>query len=205
MSKKQALGGIRALFETADDKSNFITSVKENWQHYPKLANLEKETAEAPPLKKEQAAISSNEADQELAKAIDLVNKYREDVGTAGFNAALLKAAERGISEDVEILLRSGANPNYKAPSGWTPLLMAAGKGHDEAVKVLLEMGADPNDQNVFARHTPLILAALNRHLEVAKTLVKAGTDVNRKNEWGHTALRHAKGNPGLEKILTEA
>lgn len=152
----------------------------------------------------QQTALSSAEADSEISKAMNLVSKF-EDVRTMSLDSALFTASEHGINEAVRILLRAGANPNYKAPSGWTPLLMAAGNGHVEAVRALLQKGADPNDQDVFAAHTPLILASKNKHIEVVKTLVEAGADVNRQNQWGHSALKWAQGNAELEKILKEA
>jgi uncharacterized protein len=153
---------------------------------------------------KQQTALSSFEADSEISKAMKLVGKYG-DVRTMSLESALFDASEHGINEAVGILLNEGANPNYKAPSGWTPLLMAASNGHVEAVRALLQKGADPNDQDVFAAHTPLMLASKNKHIEVVKTLVEAGADVNRQNQWGHSALMWAQGNAELEKILKEA
>jgi len=155
---------------------------------------------------KQQTAVSSAASDSEVAKAMELLSEY-VDVRAMSLDSALFNASERGINEAIRILLRAGANPNYKAPTGWTPLLMAAGNGHAEAVKALLQKGADPNDQNVFAAHTPLILASLNKHIETVKVLVEAGADVNRQNEWGHSALGHARawGNAELERILKEA
>jgi hypothetical protein len=153
---------------------------------------------------KQQTAVSSSASDSEITKAMNLLSEY-VDVRAMNLDSALFHASERGINEAIIILLRAGANPNYKAPTGWTPLLMAASNGHAEAVKALLQKGADPNDQNVFAAHTPLILASQNKHVDTVKVLVEAGADVSRQNEWGYSALGYAKGNAELERILKEA
>jgi HEAT repeat protein len=46
MTRKQALEGIEVLLKTADDKSVFIALLRDNWQDYPQLDDLEKEYAE---------------------------------------------------------------------------------------------------------------------------------------------------------------
>jgi ankyrin repeat protein len=116
-----------------------------------------------------------------------------------------MKGADSGILEAVEILLKAGANPRFKAPTGWTALLLAARKGHADIVQTLLNHGADPNDQNVFAAHTPLILAAMGNYEEVVRILLEAGADLKRKNQWGRTALSHARPKTEIWKILIEA
>jgi len=45
MTRKQALDGIEILLKTAKDKSVFIALLRDNWQDYPKLDDLEKSTA----------------------------------------------------------------------------------------------------------------------------------------------------------------
>ena len=44
----------------------------------------------------------------------------------------------------VEVLLRSGADPNVRQHGGWTPLQQAAAHGRSQMVDVLISHGADP-------------------------------------------------------------
>jgi len=152
---------------------------------------------------RQSAATSAASSDPDLARAIEMVPEI--DPQTADLNTVLFLAAVHGISEAIPVLIRAGASPNFKAPTGWTPLLQAANRGHTESVRALLEAGADPNNQDVFAAHTPLILAAKYGHVDVIKVLLDAGADVNRQNQWGVTALSNASGHEGIEKLLSEA
>lgn len=43
MTKQQALEGIEILLKTADDKPIFIALLRDNWQDYPQLADIEKD------------------------------------------------------------------------------------------------------------------------------------------------------------------
>lgn len=136
---------------------------------------------------KKTAVASKLPKDSEVRRAIKLLG---DDPKTTDLDNALFHAAYEGIDETVDILLRAGANPNYRAPTGWTPLLHAASKGYLVTVKALLEMGADPNKQDVFAAHTPLILAALYNLLRwlkpfsiLVRTLIVAMNGVTLR--WG--------------------
>lgn len=142
-----------------------------------------------------------DEQKEQVAYAMSLVPGI--DMQTATIDSALYHAAYNGIKEAVKILLKAGANPNYKTPSGKTPLLEASGKGYAEIVDDLLEAGADSNDQNVFAAHTPLIMASMNNHAEVIQILLQHGADINRKNQFGATAMSHA--GDDVKKLLQEA
>ncbi|XP_011606613.2 caseinolytic peptidase B protein homolog isoform X1 [Takifugu rubripes] len=63
---------------------------------------------------------------------------------------ALLEAAKTSNSEDVERLLKEGADPNHRHRLGWTALMVAAMNQQHGVVKVLLKKGADPNAGDEF-------------------------------------------------------
>ncbi|MDR2192756.1 MAG: ankyrin repeat domain-containing protein, partial [Endomicrobium sp.] len=51
-------------------------------------------------------------------------------------------AAQNGHKETVEILLKSGANPDIQYENGWTALMFAQSKGHTIIVAILRAAGA---------------------------------------------------------------
>jgi ankyrin repeat protein len=97
--------------------------------------------------------------------------------GTA-LDRALVEAAGDGDINDIEELLRAGANVNGIVPGDGSPLIAAAGDGHVEAVRFLLNRGADPN-LAVSGDGNPLIAAAGDGHFEVVRLLLDRGADPN--------------------------
>lgn len=55
---------------------------------------------------------------------------------------ALIKAAEKGQTDQIYRLLSAGANVNAKDKDGWTPYLAASSMGQLEAMRVLRAFGA---------------------------------------------------------------
>jgi len=55
---------------------------------------------------------------------------------------ALIKAAERGQTDQIYRLLQNGANVNAKDKDGWTPYLAASTMGQLDAMRVLRAFGA---------------------------------------------------------------
>lgn len=100
---------------------------------------------------------------------------------------ALLKAASRGIYEQVEALMNSGVNADSRSRYGNTPLIRAAFKGHPEVAKLLLDRGADVNAENVQG-NTALIFAVSAGHAEVVELLLNHGANAGTKAPDGNTA-----------------
>jgi hypothetical protein len=55
---------------------------------------------------------------------------------------ALIRAAERGQTDQIYRLLEAGADVNARDKEGWTPYLAASSMGHLEAMRVLRAFGA---------------------------------------------------------------
>lgn len=54
-------------------------------------------------------------------------------------------AAQAGALDEVEVMLRFGADPNAVTPEGWSPLSFAVHMGHTKVVQALVQGGADVN------------------------------------------------------------
>ena len=59
------------------------------------------------------------------------------EMGWVDRHLLLMAASESGHGELLEMLLESGADPEWDHPSGFTLLLAACGSGHVECVEVL--------------------------------------------------------------------
>lgn len=134
----------------------------------------------------EYAGSSNNDIDEvkKLLKAgvpVDKKSQY----------TPLHKAAERGNTNIVALLLEMRAKVNAKGDWGNTPLHLAARNGHADVVALLIQKGAKVNMRNVFG-DTPLHEAAEesgnHSHLGIVTLLIKKGANVNMKDINGQTA-----------------
>ena len=55
---------------------------------------------------------------------------------------ALIRAAEKGETQEVYRLIEAGADVNARDPEGWTPYLAASSMGQLDAMRVLRSFGA---------------------------------------------------------------
>jgi uncharacterized protein len=115
-------------------------------------------------------------------------------------------AAVIGDHQMVELLLRSGAQPNLANYAELWPIVIAAHKGDYEIVQTLLEAGADPSTQH--CRPTALGVASYKGHLEIVRLLLKSQANPNiPTHEDGYTPLMRAATDGHLEivKMLVAA
>jgi hypothetical protein len=84
----------------------------------------------------------------------------------------LMRASEKGDAETVEMLLKKGANPNYRDKDGWTPLHVAAYHNRADVAELLLEKGADPTIRDKDDK-SPLDVARERGQGEVARVIEK--------------------------------
>lgn len=120
---------------------------------------------------------------------------------TTGDISPLMMAAYQGNIQEMEMLIKSGADVNARNNVDNTALHFAAGgapvsqtyRGSATAVAYLIEHGADVNAQN-NTNMTPLMDAVLNPDLETVKILLAHGADVNMKSKYelDTTALTEA-------------
>jgi len=129
---------------------------------------------------------------------------------------ALLKSASEGKGNDVQQLLKDGADPNSRGKGGATPLMLACLGGHTEVGNILLKSKADieAKDNEGF---TALCFAAAKGDREMVKLLLKPsllgswfgpkGANVNASAINGVTPLMYAAHGGHLEvvKILLGA
>lgn len=115
----------------------------------------------------------------------------------------LIKAVRSGNSKEVQILLKSGADPNTKDMIDRYILALAAAKNDAEIVKSLLDAGADPNVKGI---NNQTALASTSNPI-IVKWLLEAGADPEIKNNDGLTPIMIAASDGDIEivKILIES
>ncbi|KAJ6168103.1 hypothetical protein N7497_000946 [Penicillium chrysogenum] len=118
-----------------------------------------------------------------------------ESVAAMTEDNKLVEACTRGSKDDVERLLKAGADPNTISA-----IHHAAARGSRAIVQALLDGGTNVDAQNPVGQ-TALHCAARNGHEDVIKLLLKNGANVNAKDENEQTALHGAAGQ-GCESII---
>lgn len=104
------------------------------------------------------------------------------------YSTALYKASQRRDSlGTVELLLRSGADPNYQSEQA---LQDACFLGNEKIVQLLLDNGADVNGR-FENRGTALINAVHSKETDILKLLLRKGANVNAQSpsKFSGTAL----------------
>ncbi|GGR69861.1 serine/threonine protein kinase [Streptomyces humidus] len=99
----------------------------------------------------------------------------------------LVAAALCGTVQDVDRLLRAGADPAMADADGTTPLYEACVQGAADVARRLLEAGAPPDAESagVGAEGTPLCAAACWGHVETVRTLLAHGADPGLREDHG--------------------
>ena len=124
-------------------------------------------------------------------KAEDDIDARDEDGKTA-----LIRAAEEGDTETVEMLLDREADIEAKTNDGETALMLAAGQGHTETVELLLDKGADIEadikTDYEDGGHRALHFAAKEGRTETVALLLSRGADIEAKTNDCWTPLMRA-------------
>ncbi|KAH8802598.1 ankyrin repeat-containing domain protein [Xylogone sp. PMI_703] len=123
----------------------------------------------------------------------------------------LQSATWRGRKDEVEILLRYGANPNVAGieDGSQTPLQLASTNSNNDIVGLLLKWGGDVNAVTKYYPHTLLQRASRDGNKDMVELLLRYGADVNASPapKFGATALQFAAigGFLGIVYLLLEA
>jgi hypothetical protein len=90
----------------------------------------------------------------------------------------LIECAIVNSFEKADVLLKAGANPNYKDLTGRTPLHWAADNHNVSLCELLLESGADSNAFS-SAGEPVLVMPLLRHQIDLIKLFEKRGADVD--------------------------
>lgn len=118
----------------------------------------------------------------------------------------LMSACESGNAEAVYALLAAGANPDFRVPTGETPLIKAAAQGATEVIQLLADAGAEIDGRSA-AGSTPLMFAAHRGQSAAIGLLLALGADRAVHNNKNLTAADYARANHHHEalNVLTES
>ncbi|KAJ7476924.1 hypothetical protein B0H11DRAFT_1304612 [Mycena galericulata] len=125
--------------------------------------------------------------------------------------APLATAAVAGFADEVEQLLKRGANADARTRDGETALLLATRetvKNRPRIVQLLLSKtpagSVDATTITADGNNTPLMYAVLNGDVESIKLLVKAGASLTATNDKGLTAeqMAAASSNKAVARAL---
>ena len=144
---------------------------------------------------KEESKISVN-----TSESIKSQNDVDIDARDEDCKTALIRAAEEGDTETVELLLDREADIEAKDNEGKTALIVAASEGHTETVGLLLDKGADieaDEEDGWRALH----FAASDGHTETVQLLLDKGANIEAITNKGVTPLFLAAVNGQLECV----
>lgn len=134
------------------------------------------------------------------------------NIHTSIASLPLLKHLKPEQLQLAKILIAQGADINYVARDGYTPLALAAMAGEFELVNLLLEHGANVNPKSTpgsFAAGAPtaLMLAARGGNPEIVSFLIDRGADVNASQKsrnaacYGYTPLAFAVQSGSIDSV----
>lgn len=112
----------------------------------------------------------------------------------------LRKAVSGGNVERIEVLLRSGADPNAIDAAGRDAIIAASWRGKEMVVEFLIERGVDIDTKD-FEGRTPLAWAAINGYASITEDLLTQHADPNATDGSGVTPLMRAAWN-GHEDVV---
>ena len=120
-------------------------------------------------------------------------------------NTPMIYAAQKGLDDNLKVLLSNGADVNYRNPAtGLSAISAAAAEGNSSAIRLLVRTGkADVNIADLSGR-TPIFYAVEQNQEDALRTLLLLGADPNAQDNQGVTALMRAsaKGRQNCVDVL---
>jgi len=141
------------------------------------------------------AAADADKADAAYTGRREFDPEWGGPVGPPRQHARLLRAARRGLTGRVAILVAAGARVNFCDKVGCTPLYWAAINNHASTVSALLDCpGVDVNAADADGR-TPLFAASDYGNAPAVAVLLarRDVVDVAAASAWGQTPLAIAR------------
>jgi TonB family protein len=116
-------------------------------------------------------------------------------------DTALMLAADRGLADMVDALLKAGADPHRVDEFDRNALIFGAGSGNSRVVQLLLAAGLRADSKDKYG-DTALMAAAAAGNPESVRLLLDNGADVNATNSRRQTALLSgASGDSGFSIV----
>ena len=197
----RVLGRIVAAWESPEDVSALLTELlidrRGNRQGFP--PEVAREIFQLSVFNENRSSTPSAPDDVwEHERAIAAL----EELGIKVRPAAMLRAAERGDTQQLALLVRAGLPVDARDARDWTPLMVAAFHGREAAAKFLIENGANPRARDADG-YTPLHWAAVKGYQTVVAIIARQ-VDCNIQSTSGLTPLLQAaaSGHAAVVKLL---
>ncbi|MDF1721707.1 MAG: ankyrin repeat domain-containing protein [Minwuia sp.] len=161
-------------------------------------------------LDREMSAEERQKAEIESGRWRRFIEKEKTDRAIAPaqqrqLDGDLRKAVSGGNVEQIEVLLRSGADPNAIDAAGRDAIIAASWRGKEMVVEFLIERGVDIDTRD-FEGRTPLAWAAINGYASITEDLLSQQADPDATDGSGVTPLMRAawNGHEDVVKTLLE-
>ncbi len=101
---------------------------------------------------------------------------------------AMLDAANAGNAEEIELLIRAGAEMDTRTSLGWTPLMITSQNiMSDDSALLLISSSANLDAKNDRGM-TALMIAAMSGRTTIVEALIEGGADKDATDNRGRTA-----------------
>ncbi|MCL1876416.1 MAG: ankyrin repeat domain-containing protein [Synergistaceae bacterium] len=134
--------------------------------------------------------VKSAQANERL-KDTAIIEELKKAVDTSAAKYIALYA--NGTLQQIEAVIKAGADVNARMNNHLTPLMAAAKDNKDpEVINLLIQAGADVNAKNNDGWTASMLAIKYNKNPEILNVLIRAGADVNERDNKGWTLLMHA-------------
>lgn len=164
------------------DNINYISMNKSMLEDFFKRKNNNNLLSILQKINKQQSL--SSEMKKHYNNFINEINKPIDNMGSSYSHLASIE----NKSNDLELLIKAGANINNKDHKGFTPLQRAVGQNNKDIVDILLNANADLKSQNNHG-DTVFHTAVLADNQEIMQSLLDKASfaEANIKNKQGFT------------------